>query len=95
MKLKVCQIFDNASQAFMRPFYVSDQKVAARFFSDMVNDPNEPVGKHPTDYTLYYTADWDDTSGKHTEVEHREDMGNGQMYLKSPEFPDQNDLPGI
>lgn len=95
MKMKCCQIYDSASNSFLRPFYVTDQKVAARFFNDMVNDPNDPVGKHPADYTLYYISDWDDKDGLHTTIDHREDMGNGQMYLKSPEFPDQDDLPGI
>lgn len=62
MILNVYSIFDVASGAYTRPFFMQSDGQAQRAFVDLVADPESDIGRHPEDYTLIRTATWDDST---------------------------------
>lgn len=65
MKLVCVAVFDSASQAYGRPFFVQSRGVAVRSFTDEVRrvDPNNDLNKHPEDFTLVHLGTFDDSNG--------------------------------
>lgn len=51
--LMLFSIFDQAADAFMRPWVAPTKAVALRMFSDMANDPEHEISKHSGDYCLF------------------------------------------
>ena len=64
MRLNIYSIYDTASGAYMRPFYMNSDGQAIRAFSDLAQDAEHEIGRHPEDYTLYRIGTFDDNTGK-------------------------------
>lgn len=64
MKLNMYSIFDTASGVYERPFCFQSDGQASRAFSDIANDPEHPIGKHPEDYSLVRIGTYDDNKGR-------------------------------
>lgn len=62
--LKVYSVKDAKVGAFMAPFFMRSKGEAIRAFTDLVNDPQSMVAKHPEDYCLYEIGTWDEELGK-------------------------------
>jgi hypothetical protein len=65
MKLKIFTIFDSAASAFKQPFFMHNNGIAIRAFSDLVNsdDQNVEIAKHPEQFTLFHIGEYDDSTG--------------------------------
>lgn len=63
MKLNVYSIFDSVANAFIPPFFMANDAMAIRACSDALTDSNHQFFKHPTDYTLFRIAEFDDSNG--------------------------------
>jgi len=63
MKIIVCAIHDSAMNAHMQPLFVPTTQVAVRHFSDLLNNPESAISKHPSDYTLWQLGVYDDEAG--------------------------------
>lgn len=61
--LKAYSIRDAAIDAFNSPFCVPAPGVAARYFTDLVNDRQTPYSKHPEDYDLYFVGTFETDNG--------------------------------
>ncbi len=61
MRLNIYSIFDVASGAYMRPFFLMADDQALRSFTDIATDREHEVGKHPEDYSLVRIGTWDDS----------------------------------
>ena len=57
-------IYDRKALQYHSPFFAVADGAALRSFSDLANDPNTTIGKHPGDYVLYRAGAWDDASGQ-------------------------------
>ena len=70
MQYVVCAVLDAAVGAFNRPFFVQSTGVAVRSFRDEVNraEPDNPMHRHPDDFTLYNLGTWDDSNARFTPV---------------------------
>lgn len=64
MKHKIYAIFDSKAEAMSLPFYYQHEGQATRTFSDWVNDPKTPYGKHPEDYTMYSIGEYEENTGE-------------------------------
>lgn len=64
MILNAYTIFDNKSLQYNPPYFASTDAAAARAFSDLANDLNTNIGRHPSDYILYCCGTFLDSSGK-------------------------------
>lgn len=62
MKLNAYSIFDRKALQYNAPFYQSTDGAAVRSLSDLVNDQNTTVGRHPSDFVLYCVGSYDDQS---------------------------------
>ncbi len=70
MILKIYTVFDSATGAYMRPFFMQSDGQAMRSFIDEVNG-DSPMAKHPEDYALFALGDFDDNTGTFDCVEPR------------------------
>lgn len=53
MKQNIYSIFDAAAGVYNVPFFQNNDALALRAFSDLANDQDTTIGRHPNDYTLY------------------------------------------
>lgn len=63
MKLRCYSIYDRKALQYHPPFFASTDGSALRSLTDLVNDSNSTIGRHPGDYVLYYIGDYDDQLG--------------------------------
>jgi hypothetical protein len=54
-------IFDTAASAFNPPFYMHNDGMAFRAFSDNVNDEKSIISKHPEQFILFKLGEYDDS----------------------------------
>lgn len=64
MRLNVYAIYDTASKAYMRPFFLQSDGQAVRMFTDIAQDADHEIGKHPEDYSLFRIGTYDDQKGR-------------------------------
>lgn len=62
MRMMVYTIFDTASGAYMRPFFLNSDGQAMRAFTDIATDDKHEVGRHPEDYSLVRIGHYDDNN---------------------------------
>lgn len=80
MKHIVFSIYDQASQAYLRPMFVTAPGQAIRAFVDEVNKKDSPLNKYPDQYTLFEIGEFEDTKAKLqacTPISY----GNGKQYI--------------
>ncbi|QCQ85005.1 nonstructural protein [Blackfly microvirus SF02] len=66
MKLHAYTIYDRKGECYHPPFFTAQDGLALRTVSDLVNDPNTSLGRHPNDYVLYCCGSYDDNTGEFT-----------------------------
>lgn len=64
MRLKVYSVFDDKAGAFARPFFLQNDALAIRSFSDAIADKSTGLSIHASDYKLYNLGEFDDVSGE-------------------------------
>lgn len=66
MMLRAYAVYDVKHASYSRPWFVLNDAVAVREFTDAVNDPNQhnQWRKHPEDFALHYLGSFDDNSGE-------------------------------
>lgn len=79
--MKIYSIFDGAVQEYLRPFFCRSHAEAVRMFGDTVRDPNNPMNKHPGDYTLFHIGSFDSDSGLLLD-ETNNSLGNAVEYVE-------------
>lgn len=63
MIIKAYAIYDNKALQYHPPFFQHTDGAALRMLSELVNDTNTSIGRHPSDYVLYCVGQWDDATG--------------------------------
>ncbi len=91
MKLNVYSIFDQATGLFSRPFFTQSDGDAQRSFTDIAQDAEHPIGKHPADYTLFRLGIFDDTNGKLTDEENSS-LANGLVAVSQAKNVETDNL---
>lgn len=66
--MKLVAIWDAAIQAFGRPVAVVARGEAIRSFMDEINNAESHLSKHPADYDLHLVGEFDEHTGKSSEV---------------------------
>lgn len=90
MKHKMFVIYDSKANAYMTPWFLHQDAMAQRAFSDCVNDQNHNFGKHPEDYTLFQIGQFDDQTAELNINEKPKTFGNGLTYIVQTK--EQNDF---
>lgn len=63
MLLNSYSIYDNKALVYAAPFFAINDGHAVRSFSDLANDLNTTVGRHPGDFSLYCIGSFSDSNG--------------------------------
>jgi len=82
MKLDVFSVYDVKAQAYLPPFFMSNNQVAIRAITDCVNDPSHLFYKNPQDYTLFFLGVFDDNTGLIEPHIAPITLGNGVEFVK-------------
>lgn len=83
--LSVFAIYDSKAQYFMKPFNLRNKGEAIRGFSDIANDSNTVVGKHPEDFVLFHLGYFDEVKGIFENLTAPESLGIAQEFVKPEE----------
>lgn len=93
MRVQAFYVEDVASGVHHPPMFVAGKVQARRIFEEIVNDPSSMFGRHPKDFRLVYTGEWDDAVGHFFAVEH--EVLAWAHEVKRPDVdPRQLALPG-
>ena len=93
MKLSIFSVFDSKASAFLPPFFLHNDAMAIRVFSDCVNADTHAFGKHPADYTLFRIGSFSDENGTLT-AENPITLGNGLVHQVAGGAGEQLELDG-
>ncbi len=80
MKTKMFVIFDSKANAYLQPWFLSQDGMALRVFSDCVNDKEHNFGRHPEDYTMFRIGEFNDQDAN-IDWEAPKSMGNGIEFV--------------
>lgn len=83
MILKAFAIYDGKGLCYGVPFFMSQNGQAVRGFSDLVNDPQTSINRHPGDYVLYQIGEFDDSDGKLTTLVPQLLLGQGVDFVRN------------
>ena len=61
--MKAFSIFDTVAQAFVPPFFHTNDGLAIRAFTEAVNDEKTNISKAPHDFILYQVGEFLETEG--------------------------------
>lgn len=81
MHIGIYSIHDSKAQAFLQPFFSQTDATAKRSFEAAVNTPEHGFSIHPSDYTLFGIADFDDQTGVITPFETLNNLGLGVTFI--------------
>lgn len=81
---KIYTIYDEKAEAYLPPFFLPNDAMAIRTFSDCVQSPEHQFGKHPSDYTLMSSGHFDDLSGEFIIAANNKSLGNGVEFRAPP-----------
>jgi len=85
MKMEIYSVFDEAAKAFGTPFFMQNEMMASRAFSDLANDTNSTVNKHPADYKLYKIGSFNDETASLESAEVPELIAHASHAVNNPE----------
>lgn len=80
MRLKVFSVLDTKGDVFMTPFFFVATGQAVRAFSDLANNPETVVCRHPGDYRLTCIGEFDDVTGRLEAYDQVQQLGYAQDY---------------
>lgn len=63
MKMFTYSIFDQATGAYMRPFFARSDEEALREFSNLTRGTENKIADYPQDFILHRVGTWDDKDG--------------------------------
>lgn len=88
MRINAYTLFDNKALNYHAPFFMATDGAAVRALSDLVSDLNTNVGRHPSDFVLYYCGQYDDSNGQFwPELPLRHIMDAIALVKIQPELP--------
>ena len=80
MILKMFSILDAKVGTYSPPFYMPTVAAGLRAFADVASTPDNNIGKHPEDYSLFQIGEYDDSIGEVKMMTHVA-LGNAASFL--------------
>lgn len=92
MNTKIYSIYDEASQAYMMPFFSPQNASAIRAVVTQLKDPNSMLAHNPEDFTLYCIGGYNDQTGLiDNNMQNPELIGKLVDYVGALALSDTND----
>lgn len=82
MTLNVYCIMDIKADGYGTPFFMLRDGMALRAFTDLVNDRNTTVSRHPDDYKLVCIGEYDDVSGRLMPLDQFRSLGFASDFVQ-------------
>lgn len=82
MITKVFSVYDTKALAHGLPFFSPTVGAAIRMFSDLANDKQSTVARHPTDFILMEIGSFDDQNAKLESVPVPKNLGLASDYIE-------------
>lgn len=86
MIIKAFAVYDTKALCYGQPFFSPTSGAAVRMFSDLANDKQSSVNKHPTDYILMEIGIYDDQNGQLSSEPQPKNLGLASDYLERPKM---------
>lgn len=80
-------IYDTKAQYFKHVFFMLSKGEAIRGFSDIANDSQSEIGKHPEDFIMFFLGELDSNKGTFENLEKHENLGLASDYKKVQNEP--------
>lgn len=84
-KLRVFVIFDSKVEAYMQPFFCRTVGEALRTWESVCNDGKSLMSSHPSDFTLFETAEFDEATGHFNQFHALKSYGAAIECKKQPD----------
>jgi len=69
MILQAFSVYDSKAKAFSPPFFQANNALAIRAFTELANDEGRNnVSRFPEDFSLHHIGEFDDSTGKLSEL---------------------------
>lgn len=81
MKHNIFSIYDSVAKAYYPPFFLPNNGMAIRQFTDMVNSTTTSISKNPKDYTLFNLGIFDDGDGSIVPALNQGNLGLGSSFF--------------
>lgn len=85
MKTGAFSIYDAKAEYYSPPFFYKTNGMAIRAFTELVNDQNSSVSKHPDDYRMFRVGDFDDDTAQLTSEKAPILLARGDEVAARPE----------
>lgn len=82
MKMQVFAIYDTKAGYYKQPFMMRSTGEAIRGFTDIANDNQTEIGKHPEDFGLFHLAEFDSDKGTYENKSVPVSLGLAMEYVK-------------
>lgn len=82
MKTKIFSLHDGKAQMFQTPFFMPTLGMALRAFTDLCNEADTMVSRHPEDYCLYEIGEYDDADASFSPLIPIKLVGTAQEFKK-------------
>lgn len=87
--INVYAVRDNKMESFGKPFTMENNAVALRAFGDVImNDKTNLMALHPADFSLYFIATYDETTGKFVNVDCPSVLATGSDFFNNDKKED-------
>lgn len=87
MKLRIFSVYDSKAQAFLPPFFLLNEAMAMRVFSECAGDPQHQFCKHPQDFSLFMLGTFDDVTARLEQENPPQNLGMAAGYRNVETFP--------
>ena len=77
----VIAIFDTKAKFYKSPTMMRTRGEALRAFSDLANDKQTEIGKHPEDFVLFMLATFDEVKGVYHNLPCPESLGVASEFI--------------
>lgn len=75
MKINLYTIYDLKAGVYNKPFYMHNDSVVIRAMEDLINDPQNDIGRHPEDFIVWMLGTFDDNEAKFDLLENPVQIG--------------------
>lgn len=86
MKMIIFSVYDSKAQSFLPPFFMQNDGMAVRIFSECANDKEHQFGRFSSDFTLFAIGEFDDATGIISPAAQHRSLGLAASFVRS-NFP--------
>lgn len=84
MLVSIYSIYDTGVSVWGCPMFFRNNGEALRWFTSVVNNPDTPFGKNPSDYCMFHVGSWTDDNCEFKLLDVPCRLGLALEFVKAP-----------